>query len=95
MMRRETWDNSPMVALKERLVFCATPKVACSVWKMFLKKVAGRSDWRNDNIKPLHEDSSWTRPSGRARSHCRVAPPFIRFAPDHRRDAVPVFLKRE
>jgi hypothetical protein len=33
-------------------------------------------------------------PPGGARSHCRFAPPHVRFTPDSRTHSVPLFLKR-
>jgi hypothetical protein len=35
------------------------------------------------------------RQQGRARSHCRLAPPLIHFIPDFRTAWVPTFLKRQ
>jgi hypothetical protein len=46
----QDFDTSPVVIEKYKLVFITLPKVACTTWKFFFRRVMGHDDWTNQDM---------------------------------------------
>mmetsp|Transcript_4257 Transcript_4257/g.5610 ORF Transcript_4257/g.5610 Transcript_4257/m.5610 type:complete len:326 (+) Transcript_4257:121-1098(+) len=47
------WNRSPIVIEKYKLIFYATPKVACSAWKTLFLRMMGQKDWRTKDVNAV------------------------------------------